>query len=880
MSHFTFKMKPAAGWLSGLLLLLGAPAAQAQLNAGTYTINPAGSGATNFTTFTAAVTALNVAGGTGNVTFLVSPGNYAESVPAIRASAGGSATRSITFQEAVLTPSLADNPVIVPPGSTSATDAGITLTSADYVTFDGININGSAVSTVEYGYLVRNTATDGAKNNIIRNARITLNRTNTTSAGLFQTASTTGGGATATTSPGGVNQNNEYYNLVIENVYKGIYLLTGNTTNFGFDANTSVHDNVIGASVATAAAGSIGNSTTTTTAGIQAVRQNALRVYNNEVQNVTVAGTTGYGISIEAAYGLTEVYANRIPDIRNTSTTSTSTLYGLRLDVAAVGTNHEVRAYNNFVYGLTHAFAGTASSTVRTVGIVTNQTTSTVAGTSISLQYNSVRMENLPTYRGSSVAYSQNLTTGPVLTVRNNIFADFSPAQTGVAKHYAIDSETATQFGPAGSVSDNNDLYVANAAAGQNGFVGLTGTTDRLTLANWRTAVNKDANSVSADPGFLAPTNLHASSALINDLAAPSTVTVDIDGQARSTTTPDIGADEFAPITDDVAVVSIDAPGATAVPGLNPVQVTIRNLGTSALTSVTLQYVLNSDAPVVQTFTGLSLATGATQQLTFSTSLLALSGSNTLTVTGSQPNGNAHGNANNDTQTITFVQPTPNNDEPCGAVTLFGPAPVNGSNSGAGTSVQNGIVTPACSPAQLPRDVWFAFTPTGSSTTLTLTGSAAGMVRVFESADCANGPFNQVFCQGSGNSNTSVGTVTVTGLTAGQRYYVAVSGSGSGDAPGSFTISGTALGSRSSTASTQLSVYPNPSATGQLTLRVVGNNISGTAELLNALGQLVRSYPLTGATEHELRTSGMAAGIYTLQVKLGQQMLSRKVVLE
>jgi hypothetical protein len=223
----------------------------------------------------------------------------------------------------------------------------------------------------------------------------------------------------------------------------------------------------------------------------------------------------------------------------------------------------------------------------------------------------------------------------------------------------------------------------------------------------------------------------------------------------------------------------------------------------------------------------------------------------------------------------------PGNDEPCGAVVL-GNSPVSGTNSGASTSLQNGINLPACSPSQVPKDVWYTIVPSGNSTTLTLTGTASGMVRVFESPDCANGLFNQVFCQSSGSNNTTVGVVNVTGLTPGARYYVAVSGYGSGDTPGTFTIVGTSLlASRAQAETNALLVYPNPSNTGQLTLRLNSSNGNGQASLLNALGQVVLTKALAvGTAEQTLSTRGLAAGLYTLRVKIGQEVLTRKVVLE
>jgi hypothetical protein len=221
------------------------------------------------------------------------------------------------------------------------------------------------------------------------------------------------------------------------------------------------------------------------------------------------------------------------------------------------------------------------------------------------------------------------------------------------------------------------------------------------------------------------------------------------------------------------------------------------------------------------------------------------------------------------------------NDDPCGAVALTS-SPQIGTNINATTSVQNGITFPACTPSQSPRDVWFAFTPAGTSTTLTLTGTAAGMVRLFTSPQCANGPFTQVGCQAATGSNAGfTGPITFSGLTAGTRYYVAVSGYGSADTPGNFTIAGSnLLASRTRAETNALTVHPNPSNTGQLTLRLDGFHGAGQVSLLNALGQVVLTKALTTAAEQVIATRGLAAGVYTLQVEAGAEVLTRKVVLE
>jgi hypothetical protein len=232
----------------------------------------------------------------------------------------------------------------------------------------------------------------------------------------------------------------------------------------------------------------------------------------------------------------------------------------------------------------------------------------------------------------------------------------------------------------------------------------------------------------------------------------------------------------------------------------------------------------------------------------------------------------------------------PANDEPCGAVTLpvasiGNPTYLAGSTVGATASVDNDIQLPACSPASSPKDVWFAFTATAATVYLNVTGNPAGMLRVFDGADCL-ASFTMLGCQAVGN-NRPAGQLIASGLTVGQRYFVAVSGFGSNDATGAFSIAASTavLASRHSLPGAALSVFPNPSNTGQLsfTLTGAGTASAGQATLLNVLGQPVLSQALRlqgGGTEQVLSVKGLAPGLYTLQLRVGEALLSRKVVLE
>ncbi|MDO7876854.1 T9SS type A sorting domain-containing protein [Hymenobacter sp. ASUV-10] len=233
----------------------------------------------------------------------------------------------------------------------------------------------------------------------------------------------------------------------------------------------------------------------------------------------------------------------------------------------------------------------------------------------------------------------------------------------------------------------------------------------------------------------------------------------------------------------------------------------------------------------------------------------------------------------------------PTNDEPCGAVALTvapaGTAPtlVNSSNVGATASLDNDIIVPACSPASNPTDVWFEFTAPGGSVDVTVTGNPAGMMRVFSGTDCT-GSFTQLGCRGLG-SNQAAGTLTVSGLVPGQRYFVAVSGYGSGDTPGAFAVgvASTILSSRAGLPGSALRVYPNPSSTGQLTVALQGAGTATRAQatLLNMLGQPVLTETLTlhgGTAVQTVSVKGLATGLYTLQLRVGDALISRKVILQ
>ncbi|GAC1375162.1 MAG: hypothetical protein NVSMB30_18940 [Hymenobacter sp.] len=147
------------------------------------------------------------------------------------------------------------------------------------------------------------------------------------------------------------------------------------------------------------------------------------------------------------------------------------------------------------------------------------------------------------------------------------------------------------------------------------------------------------------------------------------------------------------------------------------------------------------------------------------------------------------------TTTGGVAVPPPANDDPAGAIALplaTTCTTTTGTNAGATPTTPAGYANPGCGIAVNPKDVWYKFTtaaagPGSTFVGVQVTGAPAGQVRAFAAAGSA-GPFTELGCTSGGNNNTVAMPLRLSGLTPSTTYYVAVSGFGSGDATGAFTI--------------------------------------------------------------------------------------------
>jgi len=279
---------------------------------GVYTINNLSpSSGMNYNNFTDAVTDLNVLGTSGPVTFNVtagqvfpmtlaaSPNNYA-----IAIATTGTPTKPIKFIKS----GVGANPRIDVTGTSATNDIGVFIYGADYVKFDGIDVNGmgsSSTDWVEYGYYLQGPANNGCQYDTIMNCLVDLSKANVNSRGIYANVN-------APTSVDGANSYNKFINNTIQDAYNGYYI-------YGSSAFHDKNNQIIGGTVT-----NLGNSVSTALYGIYMYYQDTAVVKNITISNITNAAGTLYSTYLYYCYGL-EFSDNLITGINNT----TSGTYGI-----------------------------------------------------------------------------------------------------------------------------------------------------------------------------------------------------------------------------------------------------------------------------------------------------------------------------------------------------------------------------------------------------------------------------------------------------------------------------------------------------------------------------------------------------------------------
>ncbi|MBA4250284.1 MAG: hypothetical protein C0425_00350 [Chlorobiaceae bacterium] len=581
---------------SGTILAFS-PVTPSRIAAGAYTI-----GGTNptWTNFSQAALALNVNGVNGPVTINVRAGSYDDILHLINV-AGTSSTNTITIQpeagaSVTLSP-LNGSSSTTGPGSTAG-DPIIKLEGSQFVTINGFNItdnplNSTAITKFEMGVLVTNSVVSniqgsilaGSRFNTLNNLTIDMNaQTGILNAGATGIRFGTNG---ATNDSTHTNSWNRLLNLNIQDFFANAIRF------FGFSTNIPERGNIISATGTNRSF--IGNVSLNSNArDVRVIEVDAasdLTIERTDIQNITNIGTTtqqvyaiwtgvsstalnsgtfnfrslnisgilnsGAGVTTASAFGIfvnnflsgstINIHDNIINNIM-TNTSSTGTVRGISVSPAAntIGT---INIFNNFISNI-QAPRSTAAPGVR--GIDLQQ------ASRFNVYYNTVYLDTLVTAatHHSAVLVLTNFGVSTA-DVRNNIFVNLMGVGSGVSRAsviYASSTANLLRLAP----TSNNNLYFAGTPTAKN-LISFDVTNADSTLNQYRLRIGggRDVNSFSALPPFIntatKPYDLRNSTTIANPAnngGLPiSGYATDYFGTARSTTTPDLGAQEFAGIT-------------------------------------------------------------------------------------------------------------------------------------------------------------------------------------------------------------------------------------------------------------------------------------------------------------------------------------------
>jgi hypothetical protein len=553
---------------------------------GTFSVNSAlPSGAGNFNTLGEAITAMNTCGISGPVVFELYDAVYNQEM-ILGEIPGSSTVNTVTFRPA------AGNTVTI----TSSGTATLRLNGTKNVIFDGSN-NGTGTRdmTIENSSTSVNTAAvwlssqggmgQGCENIILQNCIIKAgSNTATSTFGVY-----VGGMSISTFGTGDHNNNISLINNHISKAYYGIYARAA-TPNL----NLLIESNDIGSN---------NPADFVLYRGVDLQGATDPVISSNHIYNMkNTTGTNIAAIEIGQNVSGAHIVKNNIHGIYQESTGGWGA-YGISI-ISGTGVSNILIA-NNFISDLMAINYSSVSTAYNPFGI------RITGGSNIKIYHNSINLFGQPTVGTSASMSACLLITTAVsgLDVRNNIFANRMTGNAGT-KSYTVYKATSTAF----TTINYNDYY----PSGSFGFVGYSGSADVTDLTAWQAVTGQDANSISEDPVFISDINLHTFSTTVNDKGTPlADVTDDIDGDARDPLTPDIGADEFSPLSWDLQVLSIETPASICgLTNSEPVVATVKNNGANTITSFDATYILNSGTPVTQTF-NVNIATDSVSTITF-----------------------------------------------------------------------------------------------------------------------------------------------------------------------------------------------------------------------------------------------------------------------
>lgn len=522
--------------------------------AGTYTIDPAlPAGGTNFTSFAAAVAALEC-GITGTVIFNVAPGTYTEQIR-MHAIAGTSNTSRVIFRSAN---GNASSVTLTYNSTDAAANYTLKLDSASYVSFNAISItatnatNGRAVefaNTASYDSLANCIITVPAVTST-SNAVAGIFADDLTGTGLVIRGNTVNNGASgiylAGVSAASLTNRHQVDSNTVNNAYQyGIYN--------SFTGRITVRKNTV----------NVGGAAASSVYGIYATNADSAYQYVSNIVNIAGNGTTAYGMYFTASNASAAEYGAIAGNTVDAVTSNTGNIYAL----------YETgNSYNNTVNNVL---------AVKTTG-ATSYGLYSSTGSNINYYNNSVHSTATSATNNVAAYFNHTSQANGYIDIRNNVF---SHGGNGLAMNV-----TNIEY----IYTDYNTFY------SNGGTLVRWGTSNYATIQLWRDASSWDFNSIVYKPAFTSDADLrpnvadpevwalHGRGVQIagnnydfNNNPRPATLTAGV---------PDMGAYEFLPtVTPNPLVATPAAPAA----GITQVF----TLGTDTVTRITW----NAGAPVPAT---------------------------------------------------------------------------------------------------------------------------------------------------------------------------------------------------------------------------------------------------------------------------------------
>jgi len=451
--------------------------------AGTYTINntlPAS--ATNFNSFNIARKALCVCGISGPVVFNVAANqSFTEQVDFCEV-VGASATNTITFN--------GNNATLTYGGGNVAAPWTMRMNGADYFTFKNLNISATGTTHAVAAYFY-----NAANHNTIDSCTLEVPANTTTLEHVplvFTTHPTDynnfGGG------PGLACDSNAFLNSIFE---------SGRYTIF---QSGKIGDSCIGNSF-------VNNQLENprSHAFISFYSTHSL-LQENEIWGPT---RTIFSGNVEGIYVLSScthfiIEKNHIHDVMQLAPSNANTIYGI-----LIGGNHHI-IRNNLIESI--------KSTGNQIALNVYSDNSLVAHNTIVLDDSSA---------STSTAYGIRNFGSTNQILNNNIAITRNTTGNKYGLYYINLPAT----------SDNNNVFVSGAG---NNYYGRNGLTNITTIAAWQGATLLDINSLDVDPQFVNPAidDYTPGNAALNAGTTIVSITDDINGAARSTSAPTMGAFE------------------------------------------------------------------------------------------------------------------------------------------------------------------------------------------------------------------------------------------------------------------------------------------------------------------------------------------------